>query len=61
MTLTPPTSAVWQSLFSRDRAAWYRATPDDEQAVSVTIEGPPKENAYDILPLKKAAKVPVEY
>ena len=58
MTFTPPARAALQSPACRERHAWCMATTAEEQAVSTTTEGPPNPNAYEILPLRKACRVP---
>lgn len=60
MMFTPPASAALQSPVASARHAWCIATRDEEHAVSRTMEGPPRPNAYDIRPLRKAGRVPVE-
>lgn len=40
MTFTPPASADVHSPLWMALQAWYKATVDEEQAVSTTIEGP---------------------
>lgn len=58
ITFAPPANAAEQSPAASARQAFAMATVDDEQAVSMTTEGPLHPNVYEILPLRKARNVP---
>lgn len=58
IVLTPPARAAVHSPDLKAMHAWYSATNDEEQAVSMAIEGPLNLNEYEIRPLRNARRVP---
>lgn len=58
MVLTPNASAAVHSPDFSALHAWYKATMDEEHAVSKTIDGPLNLKAYEMRPLRNARNVP---
>ncbi len=59
MTVTPPARARSHSPCRRAWAARWRATREDEQAVSTVTAGPSRPKAYERRPETTLAELPV--
>ncbi|RPK54808.1 hypothetical protein EES42_42700 [Streptomyces sp. ADI95-17] len=59
ITVTPPASAIVHSPLRRAWTARWRATSDDEHAVSIVIVGPSRPKVYATRPDRTLPDVPI--